>query len=113
MSTSAESGLNGLDFHVLLALVDAPLYGYAIRDAVESDSEGVHSPRAGTLYRVIARLMTWGFVEELDPPVNEEPHPGRTRRYYGLTPRGVEALREESRRLKLAAALAESRLTVR
>lgn len=98
-----------LDFHVLLALASGPLYGYAIRDAVADESGGTVDPRAGTLYRVLARLMTSGLVAEArpdDPP----PHPGHARRYYRLTPTGKRALASEARRLKGTAAMVEARL---
>jgi len=49
-----------IEYHVLLALVDGPLYGYAIKGRVEEDSDGALAPRAGSLYRIIARLMSAG-----------------------------------------------------
>jgi DNA-binding PadR family transcriptional regulator len=101
-----------LEYHVLLALASGPLYGYAIKDAVASESNGTQTPRAGSLYRVIARLMTWGLVEESEPAEAADPHPGLARRYYGLTVEGQRALSAEARRLKGAAALAEERLGI-
>ena len=47
-----------LDYHVMLALSSGPMHGYAIKDAVAEDSGGTQAPLAGTLYRVIARLIT-------------------------------------------------------
>jgi DNA-binding PadR family transcriptional regulator len=105
-------GLNALDYHVLLALATGPLYGYAIKDAVEADSDGALTPRAGSLYRVLARLVTAGLVGEAVPAGKHEPHPGHARRYYELTAAGRRALAEEARRLKHTAALVERRLGV-
>jgi DNA-binding PadR family transcriptional regulator len=102
--------MNPLDYHVLLALSGGALYGYAIKEAVAADSGGAQTPRAGTLYRVIARLITLGWVRETRPESAVDPHPGLARRYYGLTPAGRQALAVEARRLKSAAALAERRL---
>ena len=99
-----------LDYHVLLALSGGPLYGYAIKEAVAADSAGTQTPRAGTLYRVIARLITAGLVRETAPATRPEPHPGLERRYYALTPAGRRALADEAQRLKAAAAMAERRL---
>ena len=99
-----------LEYHVLLALANGPLYGYAIKDAVASESAGTLSPRAGSLYRVIARLMTSGLVKEVKAIEASSPHPGLARKYYGLTAGGRRTLAEEARRLKGAAALAEVRL---
>lgn len=102
--------MTSLEYHVLLALAEGPLYGYAIKDAIERESGGTLTPRAGSMYRVIARLMTEGWVEESAGPGGSEPHPGLARRWYGLTPQGRRALAAEARRLKGAAALAEERL---
>ena len=111
MAASSAPGLSNLEYHVLMAVADEPRHGYAIRDAVETESHGALAPRAGSLYRVIARLVTAELVRETDAPVNEEPHPGRERRYYALTPKGRQALADEARRLEGAAALALQRLS--
>ena len=105
-------GMSTLEYHVLLAMAHAPLYGYAIKEAVESESAGTLTPRAGSLYRVLARLMSAGLVAEAEPDGAVPPHPGRERRYYALTARGRAALAAEAGRLKEAAALAEKRLGV-
>lgn len=102
--------MSTLEYHVLLAMADGPRYGYAIKQAVEVESDGTLSPRAGSLYRVLARLMTWGLVRQAVPAEEVAPHPGRERKYYGLTPEGRAALASEASRLKGAAALAEERL---
>ncbi len=112
MSDHSEETVSRLEYHVLLAMAEGPRYGYAIKSAVESDSQGALEPRAGTLYRVIARLMTRAFVEEVDPPADTPPHPGRTRKYYGLTREGRTELVGETRRLHGVAALADERLGV-
>jgi DNA-binding PadR family transcriptional regulator len=102
--------MSGLEYHVLLALSAGPLHGYAVKQRVEEESGGSLTPQAGSLYRVIARLTTSGFIVETDPPRGEAPHPGLARRYYALTGAGRRGLAAESRRLKGAAALAEKRL---
>jgi DNA-binding PadR family transcriptional regulator len=102
--------MSSLEYHVLLALSAGPLHGYAVKQRVEEESGGSLVPQAGSLYRVIARLMTSGFLVETDPPRGEAPHPGLARRYYTLTAAGRRTLAAEARRLKGAAALAEKRL---
>jgi DNA-binding PadR family transcriptional regulator len=102
--------MSGLEYHVLLALAGGPLHGYAVKQRVESESDGNLAPQAGSLYRVIARLMTSGFITETDAKGPESPHPGLSRRYYMLTAAGRRALGAEASRLKGAAALAEKRL---
>ncbi len=111
MSDPIEGGLSNLEFHVLLALAGEPQYGYAIAAAVGEESGGTLTPRAGTLYRILARLITWRLVEELEPPADAESHPGRPRRWYALSTEGRQTLAAESERLKSIAALADRRLT--
>ena len=103
-------GLSNLEYHVLLALAGEALYGYAITDAVVEESAETLKPRAGSLYRVLSRLMTWGLIEEVEPPEGDEEHPGRSRRWYALTPLGRETLAETSSRLGHVAALARRKL---
>lgn len=110
MTDSSAAALSTLEYHVLLAMADGPRYGYAIKSAVQDESAGTLTPRAGTLYRVIARLMARGLVADAQPRDEAEPHPGRTRKYYGLTADGRIALSAEAVRLREAAALAEERL---
>jgi len=98
-----------LEFHVLLALADGALHGWAVAERVTADSEGGLAPRAGSLYRVIARLMTAGYVAESRGDAGEA-HPGLPRRYYTLTAAGRRALGEESTRLRRAATVALKRL---
>jgi DNA-binding PadR family transcriptional regulator len=104
--------MSNLEFHVLLALASGPLYGFAIKDAVAAESGGTLTPRAGSLYRVLARLMVDGLVKEVAPAADVPPHPGLARRYYALTSAARGALLAETRRRKSAAAMAEKRLGV-
>ena len=101
--------MNNLEYHVLLALSTGPLHGYAVKDAVAADSGGSQTPRAGTLYRVVARLITAGLVRETEPTDGRTPHPGLERRYYALTAAGRGALADEAARLKATAAIAAKR----
>lgn len=113
MPGHTESALSTLEYHVLLALAGEALYGYAITTAVEAESGGTLTPRAGTLYRVLARLMSWGLVSEGASPEQAESHPGLARRWYELTALGRQRLADESRRLVEVAGLAERRLRPR
>lgn len=104
--------MNNLEFHLLLALAGGSLHGYAIKDAIAIESSGTLTPRAGSLYRVLARLLTQGLVVETRPAEEPLPHPGLARRYYGLTGNGRRALAEEAQRLRRATATAEERLNL-
>jgi DNA-binding PadR family transcriptional regulator len=98
-----------IEYHVLLALAEGPLHGYAVAERVAAESGGGLTPRAESLYRVIARLISSGLVTESDGEP-EVLHPGLARRYYALTAPGRKALGEETVRLKAALATAEKRL---
>jgi DNA-binding PadR family transcriptional regulator len=100
-----------LEYHVLLALASGDLHGYAIAERVAAESGGALRARAGSLYRVIARLISAGLVVESEAEA-EVSHPGLKRRYYGLTGAGRRSLAEEARRLKQVAGVAEKRLGV-
>ena len=110
MKPEADGGLSTLEYHVLLAMADGPRYGYAVKGAIEVESDGALMPRAASLYRVLARLMGWGLVREAAARGESDPHPGRERKYYALTTSGRTTLGAEARRLKAVAALAERRL---
>lgn len=102
--------LSAAEYHVLLVLAERDLYGYAILKAMQEDSGGAVSLDIGSLYRVIARLESAGLVQESDRPEGEEqPTPGRPRRYYRLTPLGRAVLREEVERMQRAVSLAAAR----
>jgi DNA-binding PadR family transcriptional regulator len=92
--------LSPTDFHVLLVLAGGHLYGYAIQKAVEEESGGSLRPEIGSLYRVLARLMADGLVDEVEPPPDApNSHRGQPRRYYRLTKRGRGALEADAKRL--------------
>jgi PadR family transcriptional regulator, regulatory protein PadR len=112
MGRISDHGMSTLEYHVLLALASGPLYGYAVKDAVAAESAGTLTPRAGSLYRVIARLMSDSLVKEAAPAGELPPHPGLARRYYALTASGRAELLAETRRIKRAATIAEKRLGV-
>ncbi|MQA92105.1 MAG: PadR family transcriptional regulator [Gemmatimonas sp.] len=99
MASNNDQDLRRLEYHVLLALAAGALYGYAVKDAVLEDSGGALNPRAGSLYRVFARLLSRGFVEQVEHEPSE-PHPGLERKYYGLTRSGRTALESETARLR-------------
>jgi PadR family transcriptional regulator len=99
-----------LEYHVLLALAGGSLHGYAIKEAVARESAGTHTPHAGSLYRVLARLLAAGLVRETEPRSAEPAHPGIERRYYALSAAGRKALAAEAARLQGTAAIAAKRL---
>jgi DNA-binding PadR family transcriptional regulator len=84
--------------HILLALADGRLHGYAIKQEVERRSDGLVRLGPGTLYEAIQRLQDEGLIEQAsaETPVNGQE---AQRRYYRLTDRGWTQLHAEVRRL--------------
>lgn len=108
--TEGALPLSATDYHVLMVLTEENLYGYAIMKAVEEESGGAVSPEIGSLYRILARLMSEGLLEDVDAPEGSPTeHRGRPRRYYGLTAKGRAALTTESLRLQGVLELARQR----
>jgi DNA-binding PadR family transcriptional regulator len=94
--------------HILLALADGALHGYAIKQSVEERTGGTIRLGPGTLYEAIQRLQDEDLVEEVANRAAEAVNGQQAqRRYYALTPRGWDVLRDELRRLD--AVLAQAR----
>ena len=94
-------------FHILLALVDDNLHGYAIIQDVAERTGGEVRLTASTLYAAVKRLLESGWIEELTrrPKSDDDPR----RRYYRLTTLGREVARAEARRLERLAAMARAK----
>ena len=93
-------------FHILLALADGPLHGYAIMQSVEQSSDTAMGP--GTIYGTLERLEGAGLVKELPGARSDR------RRTFALQPSGRAALQDEGRRLsRLASLLRAKRLVPR
>ncbi len=85
------------EFRILLALVDGPKHGHAIRLEVRDRTRGRVDLGPGTLYGAIKRLARRSWIREVAPPAGREGD-GR-RRFYELTQDGREAASEELARL--------------
>ena len=85
-------------FHILLALADGELHGYAIMKGVAARSEGTVRLGPGTLYGALKRLLEAGLVEEGGERADPERGDDR-RHYYRLTQLGLSVARAEARRL--------------
>ncbi len=88
--------LTPVAFEVLLALADGEQHGYRIMQEVNTRA-GTGAPlRPGTLYRVLARLLEQGLIDELpERPTDVD----ERRRYYCLTAVGIAVARAEMDRL--------------
>ena len=91
-------------FQILLALADQDLHGYAIIQDIRQRTEGEVELTASTLYAAIKRLLDGRLIEELIRPQAEGDDPRR--RYYRITPRGLDVARLETARLERTLRLA-------
>jgi DNA-binding PadR family transcriptional regulator len=85
-------------FHILLAVAEEDLHGYAIIQDVAARTGGALRLSAGTLYRTVARMLEQGLLTE----TSERPAPeldDERRRYYRITPFGRDVARAEVSRL--------------
>ncbi len=100
--------LTPVSFEILLALAGGEQHGYAVMLDVERRTSGAISLHAGSLYRALNRLLESGLIEELDERPDRE-HDDERRRYYRLTPKGLEVAQGEARRLELQVEAARQR----
>lgn len=96
--TAAFLPLPPVTFHILVALAGADRHGYAVIQEVAERTNGAVTLSAGTLYRSIHRMLEQGLVTE--PRTRPAPtDDDERRRYYRLTPLGLDVLRAETARL--------------
>jgi DNA-binding PadR family transcriptional regulator len=95
-------------FHILVALADQDRHGYAIIQDVEERTGGALRLSAGTLYRSIARMVEQGLIREVSVRPRTVFDDAR-RRYYRVTPFGLDVARAEMRRLTELVRLARAR----
>ena len=100
-------------FQMLLSLSDRDLHGYAIIQDIRERTENEVELTASTLYAAIKRLLDGRLIEELDSrpgPEDDDPR----RRYYRITPLGMDVARLETARLERALKMArQKKLTPR
>ena len=94
--------LKPADFHILLALAGGRLHGYGIMKHVELDTAGSVTLEIGSLYRLLARLVTEGLIDDI---VSTD----ERRRYYRITAAGRKALKSEAARLASVVSLVRAR----
>ena len=80
-------------FHILLALADGALHGYAIMRAVEETTAPAMRMGPGTIYGSLQRMEDAGLVEDCGGADDGK------RRLYGMTQLGRQALEAESARI--------------
>ena len=84
-------------FQILLSLSDQQLHGYAIIQDIRTRTSGDVELTASTLYAAVKRLLDARLIEEQKArPADDDPR----RRYYGITPLGLEVAGLETARLE-------------
>ena len=90
--------LPAASLHIVLALLDGELHGYALMRRVGELSDGGVKMGPGTLYGTLNRLVADGLiVETTDRATHTE---SERRRYYDLTPNGRTVALTELARLQ-------------
>ena len=93
-------------FQILLSLVDQDLHGYAIIQDVAERTDDEVRLTASTLYAAVKRLLDQGLIDEVRSRSRDD---DPRRRYYRLTPFGLDVARAEMRRLSQLVRLARAR----
>ena len=96
--------LTPLSAAILFALAGGASHGYAIIKEIEELTNGDMSPRTGSMYLALHRLLEDGLIEEADVRGDDE-----RRRYYRLTTEGRTAARAEAERLSQLVKMASAK----
>ena len=98
-------------FHVLLALADGDKHGYAILKEVAEHTDGEVQLSTGTLYGIIKRLLSDGWIAEVRRR-HALDNDDQRRRYYRLTDAGRKVAMAEAERLEKVLARARAKKLV-
>ncbi|HUF13722.1 MAG TPA: helix-turn-helix transcriptional regulator [Longimicrobiales bacterium] len=93
-------------FHILIALGDEAMHGYAVMQGINERSGGQVRLLPGTLYSTIKKMLALQLVEECDAPADVDSEDER-RRYYRATKFGREVRTAETERLSMLVRLAK------
>ncbi len=104
--TLEHTPLTPLSMHILLALAEKDLHGYALMQAIREQSAEVVSPGTGSLYAAVQRLVDDGLIEVVTQDDQTSRRRGNT---YRMTPIGQHAAGAEAERLRAVLNLASDR----
>lgn len=90
--------LPSASLHLVLALLDGELHGYALMRRVAELSDGAVRMGPGTLYGTLNRLLEDGLIEETTDRVSRDE--SERRRYYQLSASGRAVALGELARLQ-------------
>ena len=103
-----QAALSTQVFQILLSLLDEDLHGYALIQDIRRRTDGEVVLTASTLYAATKRLLSGGWIEEVELETPPPDHDAR-RRYYRITDRGRAAARAEALRLERLTAMARDK----
>jgi DNA-binding PadR family transcriptional regulator len=110
MTAADTPALSTAALHVLLSLGDGPHHGYAIMQAVATESGGTVNLGPTTLYRTLRTLHDAGLVIEMP---HEDPAADTRRRYYDITEAGQRAVSAQLRRMQALIDMAHTKRLLR
>jgi DNA-binding PadR family transcriptional regulator len=90
--------LPSASLHIVLALLEGELHGYALMGRIAELSDGAVRMGPGTLYGTLNRLVDDGLIEETTDRVRRDD--SERRRYYALTATGRAIAVDELVRLQ-------------
>jgi len=99
-------------FHIMLALGDHDLHGYAIKREIEMRTGGAISLGPGALYGTLQRMLADGLIAECGERADPERDNVR-RRFYRLTAEGRKLAAAEAARLESLVRLARAKHILR
>jgi DNA-binding PadR family transcriptional regulator len=94
----SQKSLPAASLHIVLALLDGELHGYAVMQRVGELSDGAVKMGPGTLYGTLNRLVDDGLVVETTDRVDRDE--SERRRYYELSASGRSVALVELARLR-------------
>ena len=103
--TKQHAPLTPLSMHILLALAEKDLHGYALMQAIREQSGDTVRPGTGSLYAAVQRLVDDGLISV----VSQEGPGSRRGNTYRLTAVGQRAAGAEAERLRGVLTLAAHR----
>ena len=96
--SESQTALSAQVFQILLSLLDEDLHGYALIQDIRRRTDGEVVLTASTLYAATKRLVSAGWIQEVELASPPPDHDAR-RRYYKLTESGRAAAKAEAKRL--------------
>lgn len=93
MKNNREWLRTGSQLMILSLISEKDRYGYEIVKELESRSEDTFIMKEGTLYPILHRMESSGFLESYA----EKSESGKKRKYYRITEKGLKQLVEDKK----------------